>query len=98
MKMPGFTAEASLYKTSEHYCMGGTLSKAALGTELVSAQLARPPYPLLGIGTLMVSDVCIGLCSGSCAMACIGACVWCPVCSACNECVDKCMGMCTAHC
>jgi hypothetical protein len=47
MNMPGFTAVASLYKTSGHYGFAGTLAALAAGRGVV-AQL-RP----VGIGSCM---------------------------------------------
>jgi hypothetical protein len=38
MNMPGFTAEASLYKTSEHYKAVGTPDVLAGGVEIVPQQ------------------------------------------------------------
>jgi hypothetical protein len=35
MRMPGFTAETSLYRTSEYYNMGGTFGALAGGAEVV---------------------------------------------------------------
>lgn len=86
--MPGFTADASIYKTSGHYWMGERNSKVEVATERVRAQLR------IGSG-LGAGGGQTAACAVACAMACIGVCFWCPICSPCKECTTACMDHCT---
>jgi hypothetical protein len=85
LNMPGFTADASVYKTSGHYWMRDSNVEFTAG---VQAQL--PVGGGLGAGTGQTAA-----CAVACSMACIGACFWCPVCSTCHQCVNACMDHCT---
>jgi len=45
MRMPGFTAEASLYKTSEPYYMTGILEQARGDVQAAQFPIPEPPFP-----------------------------------------------------
>lgn len=48
MRMPGFTAEASLYKTSEAYQLGATWIEAAGGQGVIPQQVVDFAPPICG--------------------------------------------------
>jgi hypothetical protein len=77
MKMPGFTAEESMYKTSRHYRTRATFNQAGV-----------PIHPALG----EVEDGPIGAGGGYwwCVDKCIGGCKGDPACE--KKCHSKCVG------
>ena len=73
MSMPGFTADASLYRTSEHYHMR---QASTVGPELVVPQLRCPcPPGLLGKASRLCHDP-----------AGVGG--WCRILDRCLDCFD----------
>jgi hypothetical protein len=89
MKMPGFVAEASLYKTNGHYYASEAFGKATLSAELV------PSLPVAGGGP---STGCVAACAVACAAACIRTCFWSPWGAACTSCTSGCMDHCAVNC
>lgn len=65
MNMPGFTAEASLYKTSKHYSMAATLEGVGLSSTLYP-QMRRATGPSGPIG--FPGQDCGGACWHLCKM------------------------------
>jgi hypothetical protein len=82
---PGFTAESSIYKSSQLYRSTG-LSAIPIGI----AGIMKPQFaglPVLGVG----GTGRIGLCAIACAMYCLPFCIV----GRCQECNDRCMRDCT---
>ncbi len=80
MKMPGFTADASLYRTSEPYSMAANL-EAMQGSRTVYAQRATGPFGPIGLPGQTCSEACehqclmgggtsLGKCEDDCASQC----------------------------
>jgi hypothetical protein len=96
MNIPGFTAEDSVYRTTQHYyaAPSGSLRRQADG---LTPQAGRA---VGGTGT-GVSSACVGACALSCAAACIFSCTpprGTPWSSGCESCVDTCMDRCAVNC
>ena len=89
VNMPGFTADASLCETGNHYYIRGWLSQAGSGMELVRAAARISPNP---------SRVCVAACAVACAGACITTCVGNFFGAQCTECTDNCMNQCAQDC
>jgi|SRR5271165_5628671 len=85
MSMPGFNADASLYKTTMHYCLA--TGRSAAGDYLAPAQLASPlavPPPPCDC------HQCYLWCAGSCFQRCRQY----PG----TQCYPYCMDVCTSSC
>ena len=89
MNMPGFTAEASLYKTSECYHIAGTRDQAD-GT-------VHPAYGIKNVkNALLIYDIFRGLfstygCCSQCKRDCYKVCTT-------SVCIDYCLKGCTSKC
>lgn len=56
--IPGFTGEASLYKSSGYYCLTGTLVEGVFGSQSV-----RPSFSIIGvIGVIGLVGQCQTVC------------------------------------
>lgn len=63
MNIPGFTAEASLYKTSKHYGMAATLEAIELSTTLYpQMRRATGPYGPIGFPGQDCEGACWHVC------------------------------------
>jgi len=74
MSMPGMNAEASLYKTSQHYRTGSTFNQANYAgirpAQLLSRRVSPPPGPRRpGLSDPDVSAIC-GYCNSLCDTYC----------------------------
>jgi hypothetical protein len=80
MNTPGFTAEASLYKTSNFYGMAATFEALEASGNLYLQRVSGPYGP-------------IGLPGQNCEGACLHVCMLTG--RATKECMDNCMSTCT---
>ncbi|AUG75844.1 hypothetical protein CFP65_0923 [Kitasatospora sp. MMS16-BH015] len=84
MRMPGFTAEAAVYRSRGHYRAGLSRGGRARAEALVpSARSGRDPWPA-------VDPACVPECRVSCSSLCLGA----PFGRKCHDCLKDCYATC----
>jgi hypothetical protein len=75
MNIPGFTAEASLYRTTRPYFMAATFEASVVSTNLYLQRVRGPSGPI-GLPGQNCFEACLHLCmmSGGGSQACMSDC------------------------